>query len=356
MKILILGGGFCGTAAAKLLEKKIPKAEITLIDKKSYFEFSPSIHKVAFDKKYFKKITIPYKNIFKRTKFIQDKIIEVSPYFVKTSKRIFSFDYLIICTGIKYPINLKNTKNVCPLKDFFEAAEMGVKIASSKRILVIGGGLIGTEIAGELVTRTNIEVILVHSSNRLLDRNPAKASKYAYDFLTKRGVKIIFNEKIVLHSDGYFITNTKRKIKAQVGLWCAGILPDASFMKEFGNLTDSKGFIKVNEFLQLEKHKRIFVGGDINNVPEEKTAQNAERHAYVIAKNIITLVKNSSTHKQPITYHKLLVFHNPRSGPLVISLGDWHGILSFKNFAWCGRIPGILKHLIEWWVVEWKYS
>ena len=346
MKILILGGGFCGALTAKLLEKSLPKAEIILIDKKSYFEFSPSIHKVIFDAKYFKKITVNYRKIFKKTKFIQDKVIEVNPYFVKTKKRVFSFDFLVICTGIKYPVNLENTKNVCTLKNSYDAKEMGEKIYNSKKILIVGGGLIGTEIAGELVTKTkNKEIILVQSHNCLLERNSEKASKYALDFLTGRGAKIIFNEKVIAHKNNYFITNKKRRIFANVGLWCAGIKPDASFMKEFKQITDSKGFIKVNAFLQLEKYKRIFVGGDMNNVPEEKTAQNAERHAKIIAKNIISTINK-----------KILTSHKPRSGPLVISLGDKYGILSFKNFVFCGRIPGLLKHFIEWWIIKWKYG
>jgi len=77
-------------------------------------------------------------------------------------------------------------------------------------------------------------------------------------------------------------------------------------------------------------------------VQEEKTAQNAERHAHLIIKNLDRL-KNSHS----------LIAHKPRSAPLVISLGDWTGIMTLPN-GWVitGIVPGILKWLIEWWVLR----
>lgn len=359
MKILILGGGFCGTLTAKLLERSLPRAEIILIDKKSYFEFSPSIHKVVFDKDYFKKIIINYEKIFKRVKFIKDEVLEVTPKLVKTKNNVFSFDFLVISLGITYPINLKNKVNVFSLKHVSDI--MNASVLSSKKILVIGGGLIGTEIAGELATKTDKEIILVHSKNRLLERNPEKASNYAFDFLKNRNVRILLNEKVIDHKNNVFITSKGTKISANLALWCAGIKPDASFMNGFNKITDKNGFVKVNSFLQLNNN--VFVGGDLNNVDEEKTAQNAERHAHCIANNIESLINKKS-----------LTVHKPRSGPLVISLGDWHGILTFKpdeflqenswviknckfltNFTIKGILPGILKHLIEWWILRIKY-
>ena len=345
MKIIILGGGFCGTLVARNLEKKLPDAEIILIDKKDYFEFSPSIHKVIFNSKYFNKITKCYKNLFNNIRIVKDKVVKVTSKQVITEKHRFDFDYLVICIGIEYPVLLNNTEKVCTLKNSIEAAKMGAKILASNKILIIGGGLIGTEIAGELVTKTkHKEITIVHNHNRLIERNPQRASDYALDFLTKRGARIIFNEKVIDHKDNKFITNKGRLIEADAGLWCAGIKANPYFMSGFRNIKNEKGFLKVNECLQLKGFKNIFVGGDINNVPEEKTAQNAVRHAHIISHNIISLINKTELKK-----------HKPRSGPLVISLGDWKGILTFKDFSFCGFIPGIMKWLIEFWNLNIDY-
>jgi len=341
MKIVILGGGFCGALAAKLLDKK---HEVVLIDKKDYFEYTPSIHKVIFNAGYHKKITVPFKHFLKNARIVTDKMLHVTSKFVETEKEKITFDYLIISAGIDYPIFLDDKENVCTLKSGKEAALIGAKMLSQEHILIIGGGLIGTEIAGELVTKTKGKrLVIVHPPDRLLERNPVKASDYARKFLERHGAQIIFGEKVVDHKGNTFITDKGRNIHAEAGIWCAGIKCNPWFMKGFPDaiFTERKA-LKVNSFLQLEGYQNIFVGGDINNVPEEKTAQNAERHAHLIVKNIERLENNSS-----------LIAHKPRSAPLVISLGDSTGIMTLPNGrVITGFFPGVLKWLIEWWVLR----
>jgi NADH dehydrogenase FAD-containing subunit len=342
MKLVILGGGFCGALVARLLDRR-KDVDVVLIDKKSYFEYTPSIHKVIFNAGYHKKITVPFSHFLRRTRVVTDKLVQVAPDFVETEKEKIAFDYLVVATGIDYPVFLENRDNVCTLKSGVEAAQMGAKILSQEHILIIGGGLIGTEIAGELVTKTKGKrLIIVHPHDRLLERNPVKASNFARKFLERHGAEIIFGEKVVDHKGNAFITDKGRRIDSEAGIWCAGIKCNPWFMKGFsdGIFTERKS-LKVNQHLQLEGHPNIFVGGDINNVPEEKTAQNAERHAHLIVENLVRLQKG-----------RPLVSHKPRSAPLVISLGDWIGIMTFPKFCITGLFPGILKWLIEWWVLR----
>jgi NADH dehydrogenase FAD-containing subunit len=74
---------------------------------------------------------------------------------------------------------------------------------------------------------------------------------------------------------------------------------------------------------------------------EEKTAQNAERHADVIARNI-----RRSVEQRPLKSYK------PRTGPLVISLGPRDAILTFNGHSVFGPIPGVLKWAIEAHVID----
>lgn len=339
MKVVIIGGGFCGARAARLLEQNTDW-EITLIDKKTYFEFTPSIHKVIFDAGYHKKIISPFRRFLRRTRIVNDILTAVTPNEVILENETLQFDYLLIASGIDYPIFLENKENVFTLKNGVEAAKIGEKVVSSPKVLIIGGGLVGVEIAGELLTKTNSkELIIVHPNDRLLERNPEKASIYARKFLENHGAKIIFGEKVVKHEGNKFITDKGREIEADVGLWCAGIKCNPWFMKGFPeDVFSERRALNVNDFLQLKGFDNIFVGGDINSVKEEKTAQNAERHAALIVNNMI-LKSNSRS----------LIAHKPRSAPLVISLGDKFGIMTLPN-GWVvnGRFPGWLKHVIEW--------
>jgi len=215
---------------------------------------------------------------------------------------------------------------------------MSEKIKKTKRILIVGGGVIGAEVAGELATKTSDKkIILVHPHNRLLERNPDIASNFAQRFLEKHGVQIIFGEKVNDHKKGIFITDKKRKIEADIAIWCAGIKFNPWFMKSFPEsfYTERKA-LKVNTFLQLDGYSNIFVGGDINSVQEEKTAHNAERHARVISKNLLLMNQNKSL----IPYKKGISMMD-------ISLGNWNGIISIPPLVLPGFFPGITKWIVE---------
>ncbi len=335
MKVVIIGGGFCGSLAAKYLDAK---AEVVLIDRKDYFEFSPSIHKVVFNPAHFKKIAIPFNRFLKRTRIITDKLLRVTPIYVETEKEKIEFDYLIIASGIDYPVLLDDKTDVHALKSGKDALAIGDAVKKAEHILIVGGGLIGTEIAGELATKANKRVVIVHPKDRLLERNPESASNYAMKFLEQRGVNIIFGEKVVSRQGHSFITDKGRKIDAELALWCAGIKCNPWFMESFPvHIFTERKSLKVNEFLQLAGFSNIFVGGDINDVKEEKTAQNAERHAKLICQNIERSQRDIA-----------LKAHKPRSGPLVISLGSKAATMVLpNNWVINGVLPGLLKHMIE---------
>ncbi|PIN74741.1 hypothetical protein COV18_05975 [Candidatus Woesearchaeota archaeon CG10_big_fil_rev_8_21_14_0_10_37_12] len=347
-KIIILGGGFCGALAAKKLNV-LPDFQVILIDKKNYFEYTPSIHRIIFDSKYHKKIIVPFKNFLKRTRIVTDKLLEVTEKHVKTAKETLNFDYLIVCTGIDYPVFLENKTNVYTLKSGSEATRIGKYICKSKNLLIVGGGLVGTEITGELITKApKVNVTLVHPKERLLERNPVKASTYAENFLKAHNVKIIFGERVKKHKGKKtYLTDKGKKIVADTALWCAGIRYNPWFMKNKEKFCDERSALKVNNYLQLEGTKNIFVGGDINNVKEEKTAQNAERHAHTIVRNILCLERKETLKK-----------YIPKSAPLVISLGDHNAILTLPNKkVITGRLPALIKHAIEKLVLsEYKTS
>ncbi len=341
-KLVILGGGFCGALIAKNLDNR-RKMDATLIDKKNFFEYTPAVHRAIFKLDYQSKITVPFSNFLKHISVVTDDLIQATPQFVETRKEKFHYDLLVVSTGIDYPIFLENKNNVFTLTCCLDARVIHDKICNASRIIVIGGGLIGTEIAGELVTKSSKkEVVIVHPHDRLIERNPARASRYAQKFLEKHGAQIIFGETIVDHENGTFVTDKGKKIEADVAVWCGGIKCNPWFVKNFPKtIFTDRNALKVNEYLQLDAYPNIFVGGDINSVREEKTAANAERHARLIVENIDRTLKN-----------KPLVPYKESKGPLVISLGDRDGVIVFRKLVLTGLLPGIIKHLIAWWVLR----
>jgi apoptosis-inducing factor 2 len=334
-KVVIIGGGFTGAYCAKELQNSF---NVTLIDTKNYFEFTPSILRTLVSPKHSNKIQVEHNDYLKKAKFIKDKVIEVTEDFVRTNSKKHKFDYLIIASGSTYNSPIKESGLVITTrsKHLREAYD---KLVKSKEILIIGGGLVGVELAGEICTYyPDKNITLVHSHNNLIDRNTKKAQKYAEKFLKKHKVKIIFNEHVNKKiSKDTFITDSGTNIKTDLPFLCVGIKSNYEFMiKNFKDLLNNKNQLIVNKHLQLKDNKNIFTGGDITGIIEEKTAHTAESHAKLIIKNIHNL-----ENKKP------LLTHNPKKTAMLISLGKYTAILDSPSLTLTGFIPAFIKWCVE---------
>lgn len=119
------------------------------------------------------------------------------------------------------------------------------------KILIIGGGLVGVEMAAEIICSfPGKEVVLVHSQSTLISRFPKKAIRYVENFLKERGVTIICNERVIGHKNQVlflsflssylvliivlkiFATDVGTEITAEVAFLCTGIQPNSGFLRE----------------------------------------------------------------------------------------------------------------------------
>jgi NADH dehydrogenase FAD-containing subunit len=326
-KIVIVGGGFAGSIAARKLENYF---DVILIDSKDYFEFTPGILRTIVNPNHTNKIQVLHKNYLKKAKFVKGTVENIDSKNVFINGEKIKFDYLLICSGSKYSLPIKQQNTIIAtranvLKKNYE------KLKKAKSVLIIGGGLVGVELAAEVCENYKDKKIkLVHANSRLIERNPEKASEYAKKFLEKGNVEVVLNE--------FF----KGKAREDLVFVCTGIVPNSSFMKDnFKDNLDEKNQIIVNDFLQLKNQENIFVAGDVNNVNVEKTAQNAEKQAKIVAENITALEKNKDLKK-----------NKAKTTPIVLSLGKWNGIFIRKNFVLTGFIPGLMKSFIEFWFMK----
>ncbi|MDG6229196.1 MAG: FAD-dependent oxidoreductase [Candidatus Thermoplasmatota archaeon] len=342
MHVVILGGGFCGATVAKLLDA-VEGLETTLITKTSFFEYNPSAHKCLNDPSYQGYIRVPYNAFLKNTHILIDGVTSIHSDRVVTSSKEISFDFLVIATGVDYPIYLKNTKNVFKMTCSQDALKIHKSLKGASSVLIVGGGYIGTEISAEIACKMkDCQVTLVHSPKRLLERSSVIASRYAEYFLRKRHVQILFGEKVIDHKKDVFLTNTKRSIRSDVTIWCTGTRSNPFFIDDLkGDNLSKDQRIKVNDYFQLPGHPHIYAGGDITNIVEEKTARKAEIHARFIARNILCQYNKKRCRR-----------YESRSSPLVISLGDLYGITQFNKMVFAGFGHGLFKEIIEWWTLQ----
>lgn len=333
-KVVVIGGGFAGSQIAKKLQKKF---EVTLIDAKEYFEFTPGILRTLVEPEHAKKVQILHKDYLRNCRIILGKVKSIKDNFVFVNGEKIFFDYLAICAGSGYNAPFKEGVVIATRAKTLQ--DHSASLERAKNVLIIGGGLVGVELAGEICWkyRSGKKVTIVHAKERLIERNHFKAINYAENYLRKKGVEIICGERIIKTKGRKFFSDSGRKVEADLAFLCTGITPNFEFMKKnFSDSLNEKNQIKVNEFLQLKGKKNIFAAGDVNDKNEEKTAQNAVRQASVAARNILALEKNRGLRR----YHS-------KKTPLVISLGKYRGILSANWSTFGGFTPAFMKWAVE---------
>jgi NADH dehydrogenase FAD-containing subunit len=340
-KVVVVGGGFCGTLVAKTLERD-DELEVTLVDGTGHFEYTPEVHMLPFKPEESDEMKISFEEILTRSRIVKGRAREITPDHVRTEGETFPYDYLVVSTGADYPVMIPEGPDVTTLTSIEDAKLVSKRIPDSDTLLVVGGGLIGTEFCAELATKTEGKrIVLVHSKSRLIERNPKRASAYARRFLESRGVDIVLGQKIVGRRGNTYLTEAGSEISADFCIWSAGLSWNPDFMRGFPDqVFSNRGQLRVNPHLQLVGYPNIFVGGDIADIDEEKTAANAEGHACPIARNIRRL----RTGDRLVSYRLIRM-------PIAISLGDWFGILTWGRLAITGPLPRLVKHGVLHWTM-----
>ena len=179
--VLVVGGGFGGVAAAQALQKQ--GINTILVDKKDYFEVTfATLRNVCAPEKTGNRARKYYKD-FLTGKFIQSTVEEMSA----TSARLkdgteIQFNSGIIASGTRYP-SLPLAKSETAM-DFQsrnqELVNTYEQLRQAKKVMVIGGGVVGVELAGEIAyAMPDTQLILAHKSDTLLDTFKPKAQQRA---------------------------------------------------------------------------------------------------------------------------------------------------------------------------------
>lgn len=333
-RVVIIGGGFAGSTLAKKIESKF---EVTLIDNKDYFEFTPGILRTIVNPDRSACMQVKHSDYLKNSKFVQGEVKAIDEKEVSVSGLKIPYDYLVLAMGSSYQAPFKHP-HLFVASRAKELASYSKDLSSAEDVLIMGGGLVGVELAAEIAHyNPEKKLTVINVTPELLGRMSPKARNIAKNFLEKRGAKLIFGEKIVKTGKKEFITDKGNKIKADLAFACLGIVPNSAILKKnFASSLDERGFAKVDEYLRLTSHENIYVAGDLTGIIEEKTAQNAERHARLIANNILAAENGQAMTK-----------YESASGPIVLSLGPHNAIFAKGDFVFSGIIPAMLKWAVE---------
>jgi len=348
-KVVIVGGGFAGSKVAKKLQAAF---DVTLVDSKDHFVCLISLPSCVCDTAHLSKVTSRH-STYLHCKVVVDEVIDLRKHesaVVLKKGGVLPYDYLVLCTGSRYRMPVTSNEHIlvvdplvpAALQTYYEPLQMATSVT------VIGGGPVGIEIAGEIAhyfpeKRLNI----IYSGKKMLERccKGAHSSVKNY-FKAFPNVRIYADQKVVDTDQDCLVTDKGERIPTDVAYCCVGFVPNTDFMKaNFAELLTPKGHIKVNEHLQTVDYPNIFALGDIADINEEKLAQNAEKHADVVAKNIRAMESTCP--------FAAMHSYTPGTRVLIISLGPKRAMLVRGDRVYIeGSLASKVKYLVEFRIMR----
>jgi NADH:ubiquinone reductase (H+-translocating) len=336
-RIVIVGGGFAGLAAAHALRHA--DAEVVLIDRRNHHIFQPLLYQVATAVLSPAEIAAPIRQLEVKQRNLSVLLaevtgVDVAARTIKASSpgldvRNIAFDYLVVATGMRpsyfghdefarYAPGLKNLSDAETIRakilsafELAEATENEFERARQMTFVLVGAGPTGVELAASLAQMVRVTlrgnfrridpsesaIFLLDAGNRILPTFAEPLSCRVTQRLTKLGVKVLTGVKVETVDERGVVANGTRIPSATV-LWTAGVTA-SPIPKMLATKTDRAGRALVDPFLKVVDVPGVFVVGDAasvmqNDHPVPGVAQAAVQEGRFVGRLIAKELKGRS--------------------------------------------------------------
>jgi NADH:ubiquinone reductase (H+-translocating) len=300
-RVVIIGGGFAGIAAARALRRS--NAEVVLIDRRNHHIFQPLLYQVATAIVSPADIAAPIRQLGEKQKNLRVMLAEVTSVDLKSrlvnvadltpGTRTIPFDFLIVAAGMqssyfghdefaKFAPALKNLSDAQAIRTkilrAYELAELADDERERTRLMtfvLVGGGPTGVELAASMAHMATVtlrrnfrridpaksSIVLLEGGNRILPTFAESLSSKATKRLEKLGVKVLTGKKVErVDAQGVVVGDVS--IPSATVLWTAGVTA-SPVVKTLGSTTDRAGRIPVDPFLMVPGVSGVFAVGDV---------------------------------------------------------------------------------------------
>jgi len=242
---------------------------------------------------------------------------------------------LVLATGSKWTGPSAIPENEADVLPFVNAWRK--RFSQAKHVVIIGGGAVGIELAGELKDLyPTKKVTIVHGGRQLINDTYNNSLRNGMETrLRARGVEFMLNEYIDDIPEAGIVGATTRSGKrigdADLVVSARGGRANSDYVASLGeNTMNGHGYVKVQPTLQLLNHPSIFAVGDIMEWPEQKQAAKLGWHVPIVVANIISFLNGTTLTKKYKGAPEMIVITNGRKGGMGyfgffggFTLGDW---------------------------------
>ncbi|HEX6178882.1 MAG TPA: FAD-dependent oxidoreductase [Thermoanaerobaculia bacterium] len=248
-RIVILGGGYAGAEAASRLGRRgIP---VTLVDAGAGLVERVRLHQIAAGDDIW---PVPFKRLFgdAPVTVVRDRVVAIDRRArrVRTESGEIAYDRLVYALGSTVDLDSVSgvREHALSLSGPAAAGRIRERLGTSKRAIVVGGGLSGVEIAAEIAERwPSLEVAIV-AAGKIGPRLSASADLYLRETLTSRGVRL-HDDTIVTEVRRDGVVANGEMLHADAVIWCGGMRV-SSIAREAGLQTNEIGQILVGDDLR----------------------------------------------------------------------------------------------------------
>jgi NADH dehydrogenase len=375
MKIVIVGGGFGGTTTARYLQKLLsrePGCDITLVSRENFYVMTPLLFEACTGTLELRHCGQAIRPVLRRARFIEATVTEIDverrvtrAVALEGTQYELPYDVLIVALGATTNLSIipgsataltfKTMADALVLRNHlierFERADATSDAEMRRRYLtiaIIGGGLVGVELLGEVTAftdnilrfyprlrRDEVRFHLFEAGDRILPEIDPKLAAVAERILRRRGADIRARTPVRGIEPG-LVRLADESIAADTIVLAAGIVPNA-VAAAMAVAHDTKGRIAVDGTMRSHSHPDVWALGDCAAIPTPKggfypaLAQHTIREARQLARNVAAVARGRAP--TAFDYHSL--------GTLA-SLGHARGV---------AQVLGIrLRGFLAWWI------
>lgn len=379
-RIVIVGGGFGGLKVAQTLEKLIrlgDSVEVTLISRDNFLLFTPFLTEVLGGVLDEADVISPIRAFLKKTNFVMGEVTHVDMAAKTVTYRrpltdeteTVQADHLVLSLGStssfhgqkdveRLAFTLKSLDDATLLRNHLMASleqaneeSDGVARRSFLTVMVVGAGYTGVEAAGSIrdmmkqaarsyprVRPDEIRVLLVDMAEQILPTIDPSLAKYAIRQLQKRGIEMRLGQKIAKIDERSVTLSKGEFVPVRTVLWSAGVIP-SPLTQTLQCEKDKRGAILTEPTMAVKGMDGVWAMGDCANIPNlledgrpyTATAQNAEREAKTLARNIMAAARGREP--KPFLFRTLGEF---------VNLGHQTAVAQIKFLKFSGLIAWFL--------------
>lgn len=374
--LVVLGGGYAGlTLAHGVWRRAKGSVPTVLVDRSPQHVLRTELYEVgalalAAAGEGADRWTVPLAKVFERTSVTCQQTsvvgIDLKARTVHTEVGELPFGELAICLGSEpayygVPGARENTHQVYGLAGAVrlvraivdvERASQGLPGERRPRVIVVGGGSTGTEVAAEIATvdwRRSAgpgarapEVVLVTGSLPFLAGLSPPLVRHAERTLRSAGVALIRGRNTVMVDPGRVHLEDGTVLAADLVVWCAGVeAPEV--VRRLDAPHGRGGRLRTTPTLELPEAPGVYAVGDVaefvdpvSGVVAPATAQAAIAQARAVAENVVA--RRKGLRPKPFSY---------REKGVIVALGLGRGAAALHRLTLWGRPAGFLKRLVE---------